>query len=149
MAIREIIGALDPPVVGGKKVEVSCQIGLSRGPCFAAEIGEPRGRREFNVLGDTVNTAARLMGRAIGNRIMVTEWVQEEIKERFKCDNLGSMTLKGKEKRIPIFALANPVEKKAAVQPEEPKAKPSPIGADSPFQDLQAKSMKLKRAKKK
>ena len=105
MAIRDIITSLDPPVVGGKKVEVSCQIGLSSGPCFAAEIGEPRGRREFNVLGDTVNTAARLMGRAIGNRIMITEWVQEVIKDQFKCDNLGTMTLKGKEKRIPIFAI--------------------------------------------
>jgi class 3 adenylate cyclase len=105
LTIRDIITAIDPPVVAGKKVEVNCQIGLSRGPCFAAEIGEPRGRREFNVLGDTVNTAARLMGRAVGNRIMITEWVQEEVKDVYKCDNLGTMTLKGKEKRIPIFAL--------------------------------------------
>jgi len=105
LTIRDIITAIDPPVVAGKKVEVSCQLGLSRGPCFAAEIGEPRGRREFNVLGDTVNTAARLMGRAIGNRIMITEWVQEQVKDVYKCDNLGTMTLKGKEKRIPIFAL--------------------------------------------
>ncbi len=116
MAIRDIIHALDPPVVGGKKVEIGCQVGLSRGPCFAAEIGEPRGRREFNVLGDTVNTAARLMGRAVGGRILITEWAHEELKDHFKCDNLGTMPLKGKEKRIPIFALSGSLEKQQPIQ---------------------------------
>lgn len=142
IAIREIIASFDTPVVGGKKVEISCQIGLSRGPCFAAEIGEPRGRREFNVLGDTVNTAARLMGRAVGNRIMVTEWVQEEVKDRFQCDPLGSMTLKGKEKRISIFAL----EKEGVAPEAEAKAAPASDEADM-FKDLKAKSQRLKRAK--
>jgi adenylate cyclase len=83
---------------------------MARGPVFAAEIGEPRGRREFNILGDTVNTAARLMGKAVGNRILMTEAVYEAISDRFDCESLGSMPLKGKSKRLPIFALDGPKE---------------------------------------
>ncbi len=105
LAIREVIGQMTLPAIGGQPREVGCQIGLARGPAFAAEIGEPRGRREFNVLGDTINTAARLMSRATGNRILMTEAVYQEIADHFDCEALGPMPLKGKAAPTPIFAL--------------------------------------------
>jgi len=105
LAIRDIVTHLTPPTVGGRQIEITCQIGMARGPAFAAEIGEPRGRREYNILGDTVNTAARLMGRAVGNRILITKSVYEEIAPHFNCQALGSMPLKGKSASVPIFAL--------------------------------------------
>lgn len=110
LAIRDLIKDFDPPQANGSKIEVSCQIGLARGAAFSAEIGEMRGRREFNILGDTVNTAARLMGRALGNRILITDTVYEAIKERFKCDSMGKMPLKGKETDLAIYALAGPLD---------------------------------------
>jgi class 3 adenylate cyclase len=105
LAIRDIITSLVPPTVGGKQVTVECQIGLNQGNTFAAEIGEPRGRREFNVLGDTVNTAARLMSRAVGNRILLSDVVYQDIVSRFKCDSLGKFPLKGKAQPLPMYAL--------------------------------------------
>jgi class 3 adenylate cyclase len=78
---------------------------MACGPVFAAEIGEPRGRREFNVLGDTVNTAARLMGRAVGNRILVTEQVCGQLRDKFRCESLGAMPLKGKAAPVKVFSL--------------------------------------------
>ncbi len=72
---------------------------------FAAEIGEPRGRREFNVLGDAVNTAARLMGRANANQILLTQSVYAAIADRFPATPLGSLLLKGKSQPIPVFDL--------------------------------------------
>ena len=72
---------------------------------FAAEVGEPRGRREFNVLGDTVNTAARLMTKAGENQILMTERVFESIVPHFFCEALGAVSLKGKSALTPIFAL--------------------------------------------
>lgn len=109
LAIREIIASLTPPTLNGRSTELTCQIGIARGPVFAAEIGDPRGRREFNILGDTVNTAARLMGRAIGSRILMTDAVYQQIAPRFKCDALGAMPLKGKTALVPIFALRGQV----------------------------------------
>ncbi|XZN90482.1 MAG: adenylate/guanylate cyclase domain-containing protein [Microcoleus sp.] len=105
LAIREIITTLHPPIIGGQAVKVSCQIGLCQGPVFAAEVGEPRGRREFNVLGDTVNTAARLMTKAGENEILISERVFEAIGLEFNCEALGAVALKGKSALTPIFAL--------------------------------------------
>jgi class 3 adenylate cyclase len=112
LAIRSIIEDVNahPPVVGGKEVELTTQIGMALGEAFVAEIGELRGRREFNLHGDSVNTAARLMGKAVGNRILMTQAVKEAIEEQFKFDSLGSMPLKGKSHRMPIFALVGPRE---------------------------------------
>jgi len=105
LAIREVVTRLQPPVVGAKVVNVHCQIGIARGAVFSAEIGEPRGRREYNVLGDTVNTAARLMSKAGHNQILMTEAVYTEVKERMECEALGTIVLKGKAAPMPIYAL--------------------------------------------
>lgn len=109
LAVRDIITSLTPPTVGGQPVTLTCQIGLARGPAFAAEVGEPRGRREFNVLGDTVNTASRLMGHAALNQILMTEAMHKEIAHRFDCEALGAVPLKGKTVAVPIFTLRGPM----------------------------------------
>jgi class 3 adenylate cyclase len=105
LAVREIVNTLTPPTIGGQEVAFSFQIGLARGPVFAAEIGEPRGRREFNILGDAVNVAARLMGRAGKNQILMTEAVCREVCHRFNCEDLGVIPLKGKAAPLPVCAL--------------------------------------------
>lgn len=105
LAIREIVAQPQPLTVNGKAIDIHCQIGLARGAVFSAEIGEARGRREFNVLGDTVNTAARLMGRATRNQILMTESVYTEVKERMDCEALGVLPLRGKATPILIYAL--------------------------------------------
>jgi len=68
-------------------------------------VGEPRGRREFNILGDAVNVAARLMGRASKNQILMTETVYYEIAHQFNCESIGSIALKGKAAPLPVYAL--------------------------------------------
>jgi adenylate cyclase len=110
MAIREVIGNLKPPTVGNIVPQITCQIGIASGATFAAEIGELRGRREFNVLGDTVNTAARLMNRAAAGQILMTGNVYEAIKDSFECESLGSVAVKGKTTSIPIYSLSGTKE---------------------------------------
>jgi adenylate cyclase len=110
LEIREVVAGLKPPTVGGITPKISCQIGIATGPAFMAEIGEKRGRREFNVLADTVNTAARLMDRAESGQILLTGRVHEAIAGQFKCDSIGAVPLKGKSAPIPIYALAGEVE---------------------------------------
>ncbi|MFL5805283.1 MAG: adenylate/guanylate cyclase domain-containing protein, partial [Roseiflexaceae bacterium] len=95
-----------PPLrAGGEDLPVICQIGVALGPAFAAEIGEPRGRREFNVLGDTVNTAARIMNRAEANKILITAEVHQAIRQQFDCAAYGTIALKGKSAPLPLFTL--------------------------------------------
>jgi adenylate cyclase len=104
-AVRDLIAGLVAPVVGGQPLDLLCKIGLARGPVFSAEIGEPRGRREFNILSDTVNTAARLMGRAQPGQILMTEPVYREVAADVVCAELGPMALKGKAASLPIYAV--------------------------------------------
>ena len=39
-----------------------CNIGISSGECFSGLVGTSGSRKEFSVLGDIVNLAARIMG---------------------------------------------------------------------------------------
>ena len=105
LAIREVIEEFSPPRSLRRFATVTCQIGIARGPVFAAEIGGARGRREFNILGDTVNTAARLMHAAGPEQILLSEAVHSAIADRFECQALGEVTLKGKSAPVPVYAL--------------------------------------------
>jgi class 3 adenylate cyclase len=110
LAIRDVVAGLKPPTVGGITPQITCQIGIASGAAFVAEIGEKRGRREFNVLGDTVNTAARLMNRAERGQILLTGRVHDAIATQIKCDFLGDISLKGKAAPTPIYALGGAIE---------------------------------------
>jgi class 3 adenylate cyclase len=114
LAIRDIVTGLKPTIVGGQPVTATCQIGLACGNVFSAEIGEPRGRREFNVLGDTVNTSARLMDRAVGNRIFMTETVYSNIEGKFEVNALEPIALKGKAAPTPVYELLGPAKPEQA-----------------------------------
>ncbi len=105
LAVRDIITGLEPLTVGEKNILMTCQIGMNCGPVFIAEIGELRGRREFTLQGDVVNTAARLMSRAAENQILLTENVYQQISQDFECEALGAFPLKGKAAPVPLFAL--------------------------------------------
>ena len=106
LALRDTVEALTPVEVGGKQVKATCEIGLSRGLIFAAEVGEPHGRREYNLLGDALNTAARFVEIAGKGQILVTEAIAEEIAQQMILHPLGRTKLKGKESPVPVFALA-------------------------------------------
>ena len=113
VAIREIVEGVNAkaPTIGGIKPDVYCQIGINTGPAFVAEIGDPRGRREFNVLGDTVNTAARLMNRAQKNQIIIAEPVKQAIESKYECLSIGEVPLKGKSKPLNLFELVRKIPK--------------------------------------
>lgn len=105
VAIREIIMKFIPPTIGGIQAEIYCQIGINSGPAFAAEIGDPRGRREYNVLGDAVNTTARLMTQAEKNQIIISEHIQKAIESKYECKSLGEIHLKGKSAPTALYEL--------------------------------------------
>jgi adenylate cyclase len=105
VAIRDIVLNLKLPEIAGKHLVASCKIGVATGQVFSGEIGEPRGRREFNALGDTVNTAARLMSKAEVNEILITGKVHDGIAHTFECEVHEPLALKGKAKPTVIYGL--------------------------------------------
>ncbi|MBD1910970.1 MULTISPECIES: adenylate/guanylate cyclase domain-containing protein [unclassified Leptolyngbya] len=111
LAVQEIVQQLPPPIAGGVPVSLGLRVGICSGAVFSAEIGEPRGRREFNILGDPVNTAARLMARAQVGDILLTERVYQAIAPHFYCEPLGAQVLKGKAQPQMLYALKRQVER--------------------------------------
>jgi class 3 adenylate cyclase len=107
LAIRDIVMNIKPPTIGNLQPDVYCQIGINSGPAFVAEVGDPRGRREYNVLGDTVNTTARLMNKAGKNQIYISESVMQAIQEKYECVSLGEIPLKGKSAPMVLYNLTD------------------------------------------
>ncbi len=105
IAINDVVKNFTPPIVGGQPVQLITHIGIASGPVFVAEVGEPRGRREFNILGDPVNIAARLMSKAHDNEILVTETIARSIEQHFNLTSLGPVALKGKSTVMSVFSL--------------------------------------------
>jgi class 3 adenylate cyclase/predicted ATPase len=81
-------------------------IGISWGLTWTGAYGGPK-RRTYGVLGDEVNVAARLMGRAKPGQILLSEHAAEAISKDYALEPVGSLTLKGKRDAVSTYALTD------------------------------------------
>lgn len=80
------------------------QIGVNFGNVFAGYVGT-RQRREYSVIGDEVNLAARLMSVAQAGQIVVGPGMRRRLHAFFHFTPRGSVPLKGKSEPVPIFTV--------------------------------------------
>lgn len=79
-------------------------IGIKSGEMISGNIGsESLKRLDYTVIGDTVNTAARLQDAAKENQIIISEDCYEKVKESFKCKKVGEITLKNKSAPLAVY----------------------------------------------
>jgi len=91
------------------------RIGINSGKAVAGEIGSIN-KKEYTVLGDTVNTASRLESSvATPMTIVIGENTYALVKNEFDCRPLGAKELKGKEKVVSAFEVLAP--SRAAAEP--------------------------------
>ncbi len=82
---------------------IRIRIGINSGKAVAGEIGSVN-KKEYTVLGDTVNTASRLESSvAKPGMVVIGENTYEMADGQFECRSLGRATLKGKEKEVAVF----------------------------------------------
>ena len=75
----------------------------------AGEIGSVN-KKEYTVLGDTVNTASRLESSvAKPMMIVIGENTQEAARDHFELRSLGKATLKGKERGVEVYEVVAPL----------------------------------------
>lgn len=81
-------------------------IGINSGPAVAGNIGSSR-RMEYTVIGDSVNTAARIKSLSSAKRIpiLISETTYNKVKDQFSMEKRFQAAVKGKAGEITVFQL--------------------------------------------
>ncbi|MDD4597523.1 MAG: adenylate/guanylate cyclase domain-containing protein [Lentimicrobiaceae bacterium] len=79
-------------------------IGINCGEVVSGNIGSASLRRlDYTVIGDVVNTSQRLQSVAKQGQIIICENAYLQIKDSFKCREVGEITLKNKQKPVVVY----------------------------------------------
>ena len=84
------------------RTEVQIGIAINFGEVFAGNIGSDR-RLEYTVIGDAVNTAYRLCGKAGPNEILISEPFYQQLKKKPAVEALEPIQVKGKVNKVPVY----------------------------------------------
>ena len=82
-------------------------IGINTGDMVVGNMGAEGKKMDYTVIGDNVNLGARLEGltRQYNNHIIISEFTYNKVKEIAQVNELGSVTVKGKQKPVVIYDL--------------------------------------------
>lgn len=106
LALQEAIAALQERLIAEGRRPPKVRIGISSGRAVVGAIGAPQ-RRETTVIGDAVNTAARLeaLNKEFHTDSLLSGATQALVAEAARVRDLGWVTLKGRREPIRAFEL--------------------------------------------
>jgi adenylate cyclase len=105
-AAREMLAAIERDN-RGHTWPIRIGIGIHIGEAVTGNIGSPR-RKEYTVIGDTVNLAARLetLNKEVGSQILVSDAVHAAAGDDDRAIALGPLAIRGYDAPVPVWRLA-------------------------------------------
>lgn len=82
---------------------VNYHIGIHSGHAFCGILGNDK-RTEYTVMGDTINTAARIMSSAPRNTILISSNVYKSVRKHISLQNSESLMLRGKQQVSEVYS---------------------------------------------
>jgi class 3 adenylate cyclase/tetratricopeptide (TPR) repeat protein len=120
-ALRAVRAALEIQALIPMKLRVASgphavHIALAMGDVVASRVGSER-RREYTVIGEAANLAARLLDRAGANEILASEEIWQATARFADYASLGEHSVKGFDEPVPVFRLRGMRESAAESRP--------------------------------
>ncbi|HPA26042.1 MAG TPA: adenylate/guanylate cyclase domain-containing protein [Acidobacteriota bacterium] len=101
MGCRCALDIVSNPELSG--INENIRIGLTVSSVFSAYVGCPE-RREYTVMGNGINLAARLMAACAPGSVLASEEVYEKASSAIEFDVLTPINVKGKTEKVPVFS---------------------------------------------
>jgi len=115
MAAAGLLHKIDDPIVAAVRCGLEMastlidanlgwevRVGVHSGPVVAGVVGQER--YQFDIWGDTVNIAARMVGMGASGSVAATQEIWEQVSSAFQGEALGEIEIKGKG-AIAIFGI--------------------------------------------
>ncbi len=107
LAMIERLKKLQAKWTAEGKYVIDIGIGINTGDMVVGNMGAEGKKMDYTVIGDNVNLGARLEGltRQYNSHIIISEFTYEKVKEIAQVNELGSVTVKGKQKPVRVYDL--------------------------------------------
>ncbi len=130
-AMRCALALRDLSVEHDERTAFSIRIGIASGLVYCGLVGAEM-RREYTVMGDTVNLAARLMQAAVPGEIIAASGAHRPVAVQFLWTPLNVLRVKGRSRPVPIYRLEQ--EQQRASRHQEPSYKLPMVGREEEMQ---------------
>jgi class 3 adenylate cyclase len=81
------------------------RVGVNSGEVATGVVGAERGHRKHGVVGDTVNLAARLEGKAVAGGVVIGAGTYESLPDGVEVERLPQLQIKGKSEPVEAYVL--------------------------------------------
>src|SRR5262245_59828710 len=107
-AAKEILERLNRETEAGSILPTKVGIGLHAGEAVTGSIGSAL-RREYTVIGDVVNLAARIekLNKEFGSQLLISEIVWRSLDDHFApARPMGHVQVRGRQEPIQVYQVA-------------------------------------------